>query len=197
MGAHLMVVHSLEEQVHPGREDFITKILDPKAAYYIGLSDPGHRQWRWVDQTPYNEIATFWHLGEPNSHHEQCVIINHRNSGWGWNDAPCNDKQKIIVCYVEVHKAELKGGTYQDFITKILDPKAAYYIGLSDPGHRQWRWVDQTPYNEIATFWHQGEPNYDVEQCVTINHRQSGWGWNDIPCSNKQKSVCQMKKMYL
>ncbi|XP_037060225.1 C-type lectin domain family 4 member A-like [Peromyscus leucopus] len=48
MGAHLMVIHSQEEQ------DFITKILDPKAAYYISLSDPGHRQWRWVDQTPYN-----------------------------------------------------------------------------------------------------------------------------------------------
>ncbi|XP_037060046.1 C-type lectin domain family 4 member A-like isoform X2 [Peromyscus leucopus] len=52
MGAHLMVIHSQEEQ------DFITKILDPKAAYYIGLLDPSHRQWRWVDQTPYNESAT-------------------------------------------------------------------------------------------------------------------------------------------
>ncbi|KAH0521176.1 C-type lectin domain family 4 member A [Microtus ochrogaster] len=55
MGAHLMVVHSREEQ------DFITKILNRNAAYFIGLSDPGHRQWRWVDQTPYNESATFWH----------------------------------------------------------------------------------------------------------------------------------------
>ncbi|KAL6032301.1 hypothetical protein STEG23_013527, partial [Scotinomys teguina] len=150
--------------------DFITKILDPKAAYYIGLSDPGHRQWRWVDQTPCNENSTFWHLGEPNYDHEQCVIINHRNFVWGWNDTPCSDKQK------------------SDFITKILDPKAAYYIGLSDPGHRQWRWVDQTPYNEIATFWHPGEPNYDYEKCVIINHQNFVWGWNDTPCSDKQKS---------
>ncbi|CAO2606505.1 C-type lectin domain family 4 member A [Lemmus lemmus] len=52
MGAHLMVVHSKEEQ------DFITKILNIRASYFIGLSDPGHRQWRWVDQTPYNESAT-------------------------------------------------------------------------------------------------------------------------------------------
>ncbi|XP_036038241.1 C-type lectin domain family 4 member A-like [Onychomys torridus] len=70
MGAHLMVIHSQEEQ------DFITNILDPKAAYYIGLSDPGHRQWRWVDQTPYNKSATFWHPGEPSSDHERCVIVN-------------------------------------------------------------------------------------------------------------------------
>ncbi|XP_036038357.1 C-type lectin domain family 4 member A-like [Onychomys torridus] len=90
MGAHLMVIHSQEEQ------DFITKILKPKAAYYIGLLDPGRRQWRWVDQTPYNESATFWHPGEPNSDREQCVIVNHRKSVWGWNDARCNDKQKSV-----------------------------------------------------------------------------------------------------
>ncbi|XP_076424064.1 C-type lectin domain family 4 member A-like [Peromyscus maniculatus bairdii] len=90
MGAHLMVIHSQEEQ------DFITKILDPKAAYYIGLSDPGHRQWRWVDQTPYNESATFWHPGEPSSDNEQCVIINHPYSGWGWADSLCSGKQKSV-----------------------------------------------------------------------------------------------------
>ncbi|XP_036038271.1 C-type lectin domain family 4 member A-like [Onychomys torridus] len=90
MGAHLMVIHSQEEQ------DFITKFLNPKAAYYIGLSDPGHRQWRWVDQTPYNENSTFWHTSEPSSDHEQCVIVSPRDSGWGWNDSPCSDKQKSV-----------------------------------------------------------------------------------------------------
>ncbi|XP_036037286.1 C-type lectin domain family 4 member A-like isoform X1 [Onychomys torridus] len=94
MGAHLMVIHSQEEQ------DFITKILNPKAAYYIGLSDPGHRQWQWVDQTPYNENSTFWLPGEPSSDHEQCVIISPPYSGWGWNDVRCSDKQKS-VCQVE------------------------------------------------------------------------------------------------
>ncbi|XP_052577530.1 C-type lectin domain family 4 member A-like, partial [Peromyscus californicus insignis] len=90
MGAHLMVIHSQEEQ------DFITKILDPKAAYYIGLSDSGHRQWRWVDQTPYNESATFWHSGDRNSEDEQCVITNHPYSSWDWNAIHCNDKQKSV-----------------------------------------------------------------------------------------------------
>ncbi|OBS58141.1 hypothetical protein A6R68_10735, partial [Neotoma lepida] len=78
-----------------------------------------------------------------------------------------------------------------DFITQILNPNAAYHIGLSDPGHRQWQWVDQTPYN--VTFWHLGEPSSDNEQCVVVNQRYSGWGWNDIPCSYKTKSVCQME----
>ncbi|XP_031239188.1 C-type lectin domain family 6 member A-like [Mastomys coucha] len=52
MGAHLLVIHSQEEQ------DFITGILRTHASYYIGLWDTGHRQWRWVDQTPYEESAT-------------------------------------------------------------------------------------------------------------------------------------------
>ncbi|XP_036031776.1 C-type lectin domain family 4 member A-like, partial [Onychomys torridus] len=94
MGAHLMVIHSQEEQ------DFITNILDPKAAYYIGLLDPGHRQWRWVDQTPYNKSVTFWHTGEPSSDHDRCVIVHVPYSVWGWNDIPCSENQKS-VCQVK------------------------------------------------------------------------------------------------
>ncbi|EDM01975.1 rCG30018 [Rattus norvegicus] len=95
IGAHLVVIHSQEEQ------DFLPRILDTHAAYFIGLSDPGHRQWQWVDQTPYNGNATFWHEGEPSSDNEQCVIINHHeNTGWGWSDSSCSDKQKL-VCQVK------------------------------------------------------------------------------------------------
>nr|XP_034368058.1 C-type lectin domain family 4 member A-like isoform X2 [Arvicanthis niloticus] len=91
MGAHLLVIHNKEEQ------DFITGILNSGHAYFIGLWDSGHRQWQWVDQTLYNESARFWHNGEPSSDNEKCVILNHRlNTGWGWNDIPCNDKQKSV-----------------------------------------------------------------------------------------------------
>ncbi|XP_028616938.1 C-type lectin domain family 6 member A-like isoform X3 [Grammomys surdaster] len=85
----------------------------------------------------------------------------------------------------------------QDFITNILSTHAAYFIGLRDSGHRQWQWVDQTPYDESATFWHKGEPSSEDEKCVILNHRNDQWGWNDIPCNHKHKSVCQMKKIYL
>ncbi|XP_031239184.1 C-type lectin domain family 4 member A-like [Mastomys coucha] len=98
MGAHLVVIHSQEEQ------DFITGILETGAGYFIGLLDAGQRQWRWVDQTPYNKSATFWHSGEPNQASEQCVIINHRkNTGWGWNDIPCSDKQKSVCQVKKIH----------------------------------------------------------------------------------------------
>ncbi|EDM01973.1 C-type (calcium dependent, carbohydrate recognition domain) lectin, superfamily member 6 [Rattus norvegicus] len=87
--------------------------------------------------------------------------------------------------------------SWKDFITGFLNRDAAYFIGLWDSGHRQWQWVSQTPYNASATFWHKGEPSSDDEKCVIINHLNSGWGWNDIPCSGKQQSVCQMKEIQL
>lgn len=79
----------------------------------------------------------------------------------------------------------------------MLDTAAGYFIGLSDVGNSQWRWIDQTPYNDRATFWHKGEPNNDYEKCVILNYRKTMWGWNDIDCSDEENSVCQMKKIYL
>ncbi|XP_021046740.1 C-type lectin domain family 4 member A isoform X1 [Mus pahari] len=68
MGAHLVVIQSQEEQ------DYITGILDTHAAYFIGLWDTGHQQWQWVDQTPYEESVTFWHIDEPD--YKKCVILD-------------------------------------------------------------------------------------------------------------------------
>ncbi|XP_055446944.1 C-type lectin domain family 4 member A-like isoform X1 [Bubalus kerabau] len=65
MNAHLLVINTKAEQ------DFVTQKLKTDFAYYVGLSDRtltmGERHWQWVDQTPYNESATFWHEGEPNN----------------------------------------------------------------------------------------------------------------------------------
>ncbi|OBS79722.1 hypothetical protein A6R68_22075, partial [Neotoma lepida] len=148
MGAHLMVIHSQEEQVHPGRE------------CVLGLACclPLFTKREFCDMG-VGDVAD----GFPSGSWKGCFSLG------------------------ILHLAPAS-----DFITQILNPKAAYYIGLSDPGHRQWRWVDQTPYNESVTFWHPGEPNNDNEQCVVVNHPRFSWGWNDVHCSAKEKSVCQM-----
>ncbi|XP_005365233.1 C-type lectin domain family 4 member A-like [Microtus ochrogaster] len=124
---------------------------------------------------------------EPLSSH--CYFIPTDSASWSESEEKCSSMGAHLMV---VHSRE-----EQDFITKILRRDAAYFIGLSDPGHRQWQWVDQTPYNESTTFWHPGDPNNDREQCVILSHPRSSWGWNDIPCSDKQRSVCQMKKIYL
>ncbi|EGW02089.1 C-type lectin domain family 4 member A, partial [Cricetulus griseus] len=118
-----------------------------------------------------------------------CYSISNDLANWSQSEEKCSSVGAHLMV---VHSKE-----EQDFITKFLSNRDAYFIGLLDPDHRQWRWVDQTPYNENATFWHRDEPNNDKEQCVIVNHRLSGWGWNDVFCSDPQKSVCQMKKIYL
>ncbi|XP_052577531.1 C-type lectin domain family 4 member A-like [Peromyscus californicus insignis] len=119
-----------------------------------------------------------------------CYFTSNDSASWRESEEKCSSMGAHLMV---IHSQE-----EQDFITNILDPNAVYYIGLSDRGHRQWQWVDQTPYNESATFWHPGQPNNknDNEECV-VNHSSSRWGWNDIPCSCMRKSVCQMKKIYL
>ncbi|KAM7335458.1 hypothetical protein ACRRTK_005935 [Alexandromys fortis] len=118
-----------------------------------------------------------------------CYFISTDSASWNKSEEKCSS--------MGAHLMVIRSREEQDFITKILDHKASYFIGLSDPGHRQWQWVDQTPYNKSSTFWHTGEPNNDREQCVILSHPHSSWGWNDIPCSDKQRSVCQTKKIYL
>ncbi|XP_034349170.1 C-type lectin domain family 4 member A-like [Arvicanthis niloticus] len=109
-----------------------------------------------------------------------------------WNES------KESCSHMGAHLVVIHSQEEQDFITGILNADVGYFIGLLDAGDRQWQWIDQTPYSESAVFWHQGEPNNVYEKCVIINHRKNTkWGWNDIPCSDKHKSVCQMKKMYL
>ncbi|CAO2606501.1 C-type lectin domain family 4 member A [Lemmus lemmus] len=123
---------------------------------------------------------------EPFSSH--CYFISTDLESWSKSEEKCSSMGAHLMV---VHSQEER-----DFITK-MKRDAAYFIGLRDPGHGQWRWVDQTPYNESTTFWHPGEPSSEDEQCVIINHRHSSWGWNDILCSIEEKSVCQMKKIYL
>ncbi|EDK99705.1 C-type lectin domain family 4, member b1 isoform 2 [Mus musculus] len=121
-----------------------------------------------------------------------CYLVPTVFSSASWNKSEENCS-RMGAHLVVIHSQE-----EQDFITGILDIHAAYFIGLWDTGHRQWQWVDQTPYEESVTFWHNGEPSSDNEKCVTVYYRRNiGWGWNDISCNLKQKSVCQMKKINL
>uniref|UniRef100_A0A8C6IEG5 C-type lectin domain family 4, member b1 n=1 Tax=Mus spicilegus TaxID=10103 RepID=A0A8C6IEG5_MUSSI len=121
-----------------------------------------------------------------------CYLVPTVSSSASWN------KSEENCSHMGAHLVVIHSQEEQDFITGILDTHAAYFIGLWDTGHWQWQWVDQTPYEESITFWHNGEPSSDNEKCVIVNYRRkTGWGWNDIPCSLEQNSVCQMKKINL
>ncbi|XP_012664750.1 C-type lectin domain family 4 member A-like [Otolemur garnettii] len=122
----------------------------------------------------------------------KCYFISPESRYWNESQKNCSGMQ--------AHLLVINTKEEQDFITQNLNEQFAYFVGLSKPeSQRSWQWVDQTPYNESAAFWHTGEPNNPKERCVTINSRKppSAWGWNDAPCDHPLKSVCEMMKIYL
>ncbi|XP_011364087.1 C-type lectin domain family 4 member A-like [Pteropus vampyrus] len=119
-----------------------------------------------------------------------CYFISTESKNWTESEKNCSG--------MKAHLLVINSKDEQDFISKELDKKAAYYMGLSDPeGTRDWQWVDQTPYNKSATFWHQGEPSSPDERCVILNARSTKWGWNDVPCEPVQRSICKMMKIFI
>ncbi|KAM9684266.1 C-type lectin domain family 4 member A-like isoform 1-T3 [Dama dama] len=149
----------------------------------------------------------------------ECVKENSTLEGKDWSCCPKNWEPYSSNCYfisngfniwndsekkclrMNAHLLVINTKAEQDFITQKLRINFAYYVGLSDwtsaMGKRHWQWVDQTLYNESATFWHQGEPNNPNEHCVMLNAVSRKWGWNDSPCNEVHKFICKMMKIYL
>ncbi|EPQ05103.1 C-type lectin domain family 6 member A [Myotis brandtii] len=120
-----------------------------------------------------------------------CYFISNDTKTWTESKNSCSAMNSHLL--VTNTKEE------QDFIIQNLDKSSAYYVGLSDPeGNGDWQWVDQTPYNASATFWHPGEPNYQWERCVMLNNpSRRSWGLNDVTCETPQRSICKMMKIHL
>ncbi|XP_069347022.1 C-type lectin domain family 4 member A-like isoform X1 [Eulemur rufifrons] len=120
----------------------------------------------------------------------KCYFIATESKSWNESEKACSR--------MEAHLLVINTKDEQDFIIQNLDKHSAYFVGLSDPkGQRRWQWVDQTPYNKSATFWLPDEPSNRNERCVVLQTRYSSWGWNDVPCFQSQRSVCEMMNIYL
>ncbi|XP_004610697.2 C-type lectin domain family 4 member E [Sorex araneus] len=87
MGAHLVVINSVEEQ------EFLFHKKPPTREFYIGLTDQAvEGQWTWIDGTPFTQSLSFWDVGEPNNLAtvEDCVTIrDSSNPRENWNDMTC------------------------------------------------------------------------------------------------------------
>uniref|UniRef100_A0A8C5WAQ6 C-type lectin domain family 4 member E n=1 Tax=Microcebus murinus TaxID=30608 RepID=A0A8C5WAQ6_MICMU len=87
MGAHLVVINTLEEQ------EFLFHMKPNNIEFYIGLTDQVvEGRWEWVDGTPFRESLSFWDVGEPNNKLtvEDCAILRDSpNPKKNWNDVPC------------------------------------------------------------------------------------------------------------
>ncbi|XP_032868215.1 C-type lectin domain family 17, member A-like [Amblyraja radiata] len=94
-----------------------------------------------------------------------------------------------ICASADAHLVVINNAEEQSFLKKRFN--VGRWIGLSDSASEgDWRWVDGTDYQSTVTFWDKGEPNdaNNGEDCGEIN----GVGqWNDQPCENKQKWICE------
>ncbi|XP_035497033.2 C-type lectin domain family 4 member E isoform X2 [Scophthalmus maximus] len=91
-GGHLLVVNNVEEL------DFISKIVELRYSYWIGLVEREHEgHWSWVDGTDFHSTPTFWDKGQPDNwdyreNGEDCgqLHASERRKRKMWNDADCS-----------------------------------------------------------------------------------------------------------
>ncbi|XP_077057528.1 uncharacterized protein LOC143710449 isoform X3 [Siphateles boraxobius] len=120
--------------------------------------------------------------------------LSERGNGWffmssesmSWSDSRkfCRDRGADLIIINTEEK--------QRFITSLA--KERVWIGLSDSETEGWmKWVNNSPLNQ--GFWSIGEPNSyqgTNEDCIELNPgRGPVNNWNDQPCSDKRKCICE------
>ncbi|XP_048051984.1 CD209 antigen-like protein C [Megalobrama amblycephala] len=110
-------------------------------------------------------------------------FISHESKSWSESRQYCRDRGADLV----ITNTEEK----QRFISSIV--KESVWIGLSDiETEGRMKWVDNSTLNR--GFWSNGQPDdYNGnEDCVELNPTQDpGNNWNDVPCSDKRKGICE------
>nr|XP_023965754.1 C-type lectin domain family 4 member A [Chrysemys picta bellii] len=102
------------------------------------------------------------------------------------------------------HLGVINTGAEQDFIFTRVNGTVTgsegrnYCIGLIDKEKKgQWCWVDETPYNNTATFWRPEEPSpHNNENCVVMHvpgeqNTHGNRNWNNVPCSSACHRICE------
>ncbi|XP_058849972.1 asialoglycoprotein receptor 1-like [Acipenser ruthenus] len=112
MGADLVIIESDAEQKFLLENDKSKPLLGnaEKNSYWIGLTDAATEgTWLWVDGTPLNDKAKYWHGNEPDdwkrggdSSGEDCARLAYStspaNSLKAWFDASCTRQQHRRIC---------------------------------------------------------------------------------------------------
>uniref|UniRef100_A0A8B9R8A5 C-type lectin domain-containing protein n=1 Tax=Anas platyrhynchos TaxID=8839 RepID=A0A8B9R8A5_ANAPL len=112
---------------------------------------------------------------------ESCYYFSDDQMTWDKSQQNCSgmgSKLVVINTEAEQFKHERNG--------------VILYIGLRAQKVGQWRWADQTPYNESAAFWRPGEPsNKPAEMCVVMHQKAGLHNWNDVPCMTSSYWICE------
>ncbi|KAF4084572.1 hypothetical protein AMELA_G00107760 [Ameiurus melas] len=101
-----------------------------------------------------------------------------------WTEGRQNCKKKGAELVTIKTKEE------QEFLVQQLGNDKAW-IGLNDRNTEgTWKWVDGTALT--TTYWVPGEPNdAGNEDCAEIWGNPDKHGWNDRPCNDKVRWICE------
>ncbi|XP_076708731.1 C-type lectin domain family 4 member D-like [Callospermophilus lateralis] len=134
-----------------------------------------------IDRDTWNCCPIGWEGFQSN-----CYLPFNDNKTWAESERNCSE--------MGAHLATISTEAEQNFMTKFLDRRFSYFLGLTDEDMEgQWHWVDQTPFNPHMAFWHEDEPNnFQEEDCVVIVNVQDKWAWNDFPCNFETSRICKI-----
>ncbi|XP_017685564.1 PREDICTED: C-type lectin domain family 4 member E-like [Lepidothrix coronata] len=125
-----------------------------------------------------------------------CYFLSLDTMSWAGSEQNCTGMGSHLVVINSREEQEFLFNLAKEKVTNTYETK--YYIGLTSYQNGQWQWVDQTPYEKIATFWKPGEPNLlFAERCAAIHvkgNRDSNTysNWNNILCFTSCYRICEM-----
>ncbi|XP_019399715.1 PREDICTED: C-type lectin domain family 4 member A isoform X2 [Crocodylus porosus] len=155
-----------------------------------------------------------WHcaLGTPGSKARTwtCCPVSWKrfqaNCYYSASDSMSWDESEKNCTGMGSHLVVINTQAEQDFLLRwtkdIYSDRRGYFIGLSaQEVEAQWRWVDQTPYNQTAAFWRPGEPSSpETEKCTAfqVNSRvEPKQNWNDVSCSIPLNRICEAAAAFM
>uniref|UniRef100_A0A8B9R1E2 C-type lectin domain-containing protein n=1 Tax=Anas platyrhynchos TaxID=8839 RepID=A0A8B9R1E2_ANAPL len=122
---------------------------------------------------------------------ESCYYFSDDQMPWDESQQNCSGMgSQLVVINTKAEQAFL----YKEIQMKYRQNGINLYIGLREKEAGQWRWADQTPYNERAAFWRRGEPSDQPsdELCVVIHYQKDIFrNWNNVPCTIHSYWICE------
>ncbi|XP_036372269.1 CD209 antigen-like protein A [Megalops cyprinoides] len=112
----------------------------------------------------------------------RCYYVSTEKKSWSDSRQDCRERGADLVIITSREE--------QEFINSL---SSRVWIGLTDSETEgTWKWVDGT--RLTTEYWMSGEPNDadSGEDCAeNLVTADKVTGWNDMPCSDKQKWICE------
>ncbi|XP_038008768.1 C-type lectin domain family 4 member E-like isoform X2 [Motacilla alba alba] len=124
-----------------------------------------------------------------------CYFLSRDTMSWSESAQNCSGMGSQLVVISSKAEQEFLFNLAKEKATRMYETK--FYIGLAAYKNGKWQWVDQTPYENTATFWKPGEPNLlFAEKCAAIHVKgntdpNTYSNWNNVLCITSCYRICE------